>query len=106
MAAYADYQYYTTTYGGTAIPQACWGPLALIATAKVNELTFGRISDITDDVKNAVCQVAEIVHQGDVVSESLGDMSKTYANKTVEQKCYAAVNMWLGRIGLTYAGVD
>lgn len=106
MAVYADYEYYTSGYGGTAIPQACWMPLALKATAKINELTFGRITEITDDVKNATCHVAEIMYQGDVVSESLGDMSRTYTNKTVEQKCYDAACMWLGRTGLMYAGVN
>jgi len=107
MAVYADYTYYKTTYGGAAIPQAAWQPLALQASAKLDELTFGRIADpVPDAVKNAMCHIAEILQQGDVVSESLGEASRTYINKDVQQKCYEAARMWLGRTGLMYAGVD
>ena len=106
MAVYAEYEYYTDEYGGTAIPQACWKPVALMATAKFNELTFGRITEATEAVKNAMCHIAEILHHGDVVSESLGETSRTYAQKSAEQKCYEAASMWLNGTGLMYAGVD
>lgn len=106
MAAYADYEYYTTEYGGTAIPQAHFGNLALRATAKIDEYTLGRITEATEAIKNATCHVAEIMLQGDVTSESFADGSRSYGNKTMEQKCYEAAQMWLQRTGLLYAGVD
>lgn len=60
---YADYPFYTETYGGTAVDAARWPALALRASAFVDRLTFGRLAagaDVTDDVRMAVCAVAEV----------------------------------------------
>lgn len=60
---YADYPFYTETYGGTAVDAARWPALALRASAFVDRLTYGRLAagaDVTDEVRMAVCAVAEV----------------------------------------------
>jgi len=64
MAAYADYSYYSTTYLGTAIPEADFPRLALQSSNFINQVTFGRAASVTDEasmdqIKMACCAVAE-----------------------------------------------
>lgn len=99
-----DYNYYHNTYNGTLIPQNSFDNKAIQASSKVNLFTYSRIkeqSQITNDVRNAACEVAELLFSqedlkikasqdaktsGDIASESLGPHSITYANKTTIQK--------------------
>lgn len=99
-----DYNYYSNTYKGTTIPQNSFYNMAIQASSKVNLFTYSRIkeeSQITDDVRNATCKVAELLFNqenlknkisqdsktsGDIASESLGPHSITYVNKSTIQK--------------------
>lgn len=59
---YADYDYYKSTYAGTAIPEEEWPKLARQADAIMDAITFGRLRmgwPVTDAVKMACCAVAE-----------------------------------------------
>ena len=59
---YADYTFYTEAYGGKTISAGEWPALALRASAFVDKLTYGRLAagaDVTDEVRLAVCAVAE-----------------------------------------------
>ena len=59
--SYANYAYYTGTYGGSAIASADFTRLANIASAWIDRLTFGRAAADTDNadaIKMAMCSVA------------------------------------------------
>lgn len=97
--AYADYEYYTDTYLGTAIQEADFPRLSLRASGFLDYYTQGRSvqnSDL-DALKMACCAVAEqyqaidaaqVLAQkalsasldsgGELQSQSVGSWSKTY----------------------------
>lgn len=61
---YADYDYYTGTFGGTSVTPELWDGAALEACAYIDRITFDRIKlcpALPDAVKMAACAVAEIV---------------------------------------------
>lgn len=99
---YADYTYYTETFGGSSISSSNFTYYANKASMKVDFLTFGRTSRLAasalpeetlEAVKNAVCAVSEIYYRydtkqaaraaatqsGAVKSESMDGYSVTYA---------------------------
>lgn len=111
--AYADYPYYRDIYGGSAISEAAFTRLALLAEAQINQMTFGRINPdepIAEAVKSAVCAVAEELsrqEQGpEKASESVGKQSVTYvvSGKSNEQKCRDIAYPFLAGTGLLYRG--
>lgn len=98
--AYADYEYYTVTYLGTAIQEAVFSRLALRASVFLDYYTQGRAAQNSelDALKMACCAVAEqyqtietaralaqkslaaslSANGGEVQSQSVGSWSKTY----------------------------
>lgn len=97
--AYADYEYYTTTYLGTAISEYDFPKLALRASSFLDYYTQGRAAKNADlDVlKMACCAVAEqyqyidtaqalaqksltasLESNGELQSQTVGSWSKTY----------------------------
>lgn len=98
--AYADYEYYTTTYLGTAIQEPDFPRLALRASSFLDYYTQGRAAQNKDldAVKMACCAVAEqyqtidtaqVLEQrslsaalsqdgGELKSQTVGSWSKTY----------------------------
>lgn len=99
--AYADYEYYTTTYLGTAIDEANFPRLALRASTFLDYYTQGRAAQNPDldALKMACCAVAEqyqsidlaskaalnalqnsanVGEGGELQSQSVGSWSKTY----------------------------
>lgn len=98
---YADYEYYTTTYLGTAIQEADFSRLALRASSFLNYYTQGRAAKNPDleALKMACCAVAEQYQvidtaqalaqkalsaslssggSGELQSQTVGSWSKTY----------------------------
>ncbi len=62
MAIYADYNYYTATFGGKAIPEGNFLACARWTSALLDRLTFGRLKKfdaVPDAVKDAVCAASE-----------------------------------------------
>ena len=98
--AYADYEYYTTTYLGTAIQEPDFPRLALRASSFLDYYTQGRAAQNKDldAVKMACCAVAEQYQTidtaqaleqrslsaalsqdgGELKSQTVGSWSKTY----------------------------
>ncbi len=98
--AYADYEYYTTTYLGTAIQEADFPRLSLRASSFLDYYTQGRAAHNAnlDTIKMACCAVAEqyqtidtaralaqkslsaslSAESGELQSQSVGSWSKTY----------------------------
>ena len=68
--AYADYEFYTTSYFGSAVPETDFPRLAERASDFVDTMTFGRLVDglPTNEhsqkrIKKAVCSLAELMYQ-------------------------------------------
>ena len=68
--AYADYEFYTTSYFGTVVPETDFPRLAERASDFVDTMTFDRLVDglPTDEhsqkrIKKAVCSLAELMYQ-------------------------------------------
>ncbi|MBQ7957217.1 MAG: hypothetical protein IJ279_04185 [Clostridia bacterium] len=117
---YADYKYYIQDFKGGVIPSA-----KDFLTAEANagryieHVTHRRVvGNVTDDVRNAVCAIAEIEYQtkvrnskNGIVSESNDGVSKSYAQETsesvklTENKKYSFAMQYLGHTGLMYRGV-
>jgi hypothetical protein len=117
--AYANYTFYSTQFLGTAIAESDFPQLALRASAVIDQITFNRAADDTDNVtaiKNAMCAVAEELQRQDksgsvdgVASESQGRYSVSYLassnrSKSNLAKLYDAASLWLANTGLMYAG--
>jgi hypothetical protein len=93
MAVYVDYLFYSEQFLGTAIEQTDFNRLARVASAKIDQLTFGRAAPIieADDdedliakIQMATCAVAEELQSqaagAEIQSERVGNYSVSYAN--------------------------
>ena len=68
--AYADYEFYTTSYFGSVVPETDFPRLAERASDFVDTMTFDRLVDglPTNErsqkrIKKAVCSLAELMYQ-------------------------------------------
>ena len=68
--AYADYEFYTTSYFGSVVPEADFPRLAERASSFVDTMTFDRLMDglpanerSQKRIKKAVCSLAELMYQ-------------------------------------------
>lgn len=121
--AYADYDYYVKTYGGSSVSSTDWPAASRDASAFLDILTYGRLKGhperVSDEVKMAVCAAAEASarytaaassHAAGVASESVGSQSVSYLNgeetgKAKQQEMLAAAGLFLPRSHpLRYAG--
>ena len=126
-----DYEYYSKNYGGSSIPESSFQKKATEASSKVNYYTFNRIEKelLNDDIKNATCEIAELIYSQDKLkeivlsedkkikaSETVGPHSVTYINKSssqekkilsdseLENSCYQICIRYLANTGLMYRG--
>lgn len=124
MTIYADFDYYSDTYGGTEISKDDFTRLIRQASAYLDMVTFGRIDDVwseDDRVKDCACAVAEYckrrseMEDGSAVSSlSIGEETVSYAlpeaytNPESFRKAITTdvIRMYLGNTGLLYRGVD
>jgi hypothetical protein len=92
---YVDYDYYINDFGGKAITQDDFTPLARLASDLVDSIVTVPInqSDVPDDVKRAVCYQIELLDtnggygaaitaSGGAETERLGDYSISYSATT------------------------
>lgn len=87
---YADYTYYTDTYGGKAVSAEDFPRLAAKASAYIDRLTFGRAADFPNDerLKRCCCELCESLlltdGSGGMVkqSESVGSWSYSLAGSS------------------------
>lgn len=68
--AYADYEFYTTSYFGSVVPETDFPRLAERASDFVDTMTFDRLVDGLPEnersqkrIKKAVCSLAELMYQ-------------------------------------------
>lgn len=134
MTNYTDYDYYKNIYKGN-MPETDFNRLVIRASAEVRKNIFNRdITNYKDEVQMATCSVADILFKIEqleirkdklvsnnaadkvVSSESVGDLSRTFANTTnlndleneisnQKVKIIEEIRMYLLHTGLLYRGV-
>lgn len=119
---YADYNFYTTEYLGSLIPETAFASVERAAGAYIDYITHNRITmtdlpeKVQEKVKMAVCAVAEACYKQltdenpTVSSESVGNHSKTYAvtNKGFDERQREKLihaKTYLHGTGLLYGGL-
>lgn len=128
--AYADYEFYVSTYLGDAVPAADFDRMAARASEYLDELTGGKAALAAGGALTAVqrgcCAVAEVLYadqqrtkesaaggppSGAVLkAETNGTWRQEYeltadATKTTDRQVYDAAKRYLGAWGLLYRGV-
>lgn len=108
----ADYNFYSLVYGGT-MPEDDFNRLRTRARIEIENLTFRRVNNVTDEsvierVKLAECAVIDELtrtENGVVVSASNDGYSETYqTNRNAKQRLYDAASRYLALTGLLYCG--
>ncbi len=117
---YADFNFYSAEFLGNKIPEENFDFYALRASEELDSRTFGRIGEVTPDIKKACCGVAEVLYsegisisnsENRINSEKVGDYSVSYFEpsenyeKTVNKKINSELKKYLGNTGLLYGGV-
>ena len=87
--AYADYEFYTTSYFGSVVPEADFPRLAERASDFVDTMTFDRLVDglPTDTrtqkrIKKAVCSLAELMYQIELAEKNAISQASADATDT------------------------
>lgn len=117
---YATYEYYTNEYMGTALTEQEFQKYARRASAEMDHVTFGRLSElsgdaITDCVRDCMCDVAERMHHfststgSNIASENNDGYSVSYRDTgdtdTQKHEIHATIRTYLAVTGLMYRGV-
>ena len=117
---YADYTFYSKTFGGTKITADKWNYYAGLASDYIDSMTFQKAASVTGEntlmlIKKACCACAESIFNavqspnGTVSSERIGDYSVSYASSSASQQekpMQMSVKRYLAHTGLLYRGVD
>lgn len=89
--AYADYEFYTTSYFGSVVPEAGFPRLAERASDFVDTMTFDRLVDglPTNErsqkrIKKAVCSLAELMYQIELAEKNATNAAASGASTTIE----------------------
>lgn len=128
---YVTYEYYTDTFGGTAISSESFNKYERKARVSLDNFTFDRIKNdetlIDDNVKDCMCEMMEKAYSIDqeeaatdgkiISSESVDGHSVSFAisdsqkneidqSRITKVKLYNIAKDYLGRTGLMYRGID
>lgn len=128
--AYADYEFYVSTYLGDAVPETDFDRMAARASEYLDSLTSGKAAmaagGAQDAVQRSCCAIAEVLYadqqravensaggppSGAVLkAETNGTWRQEYelttdATKTIDRRVYDAAKRYLGAWGLLYRGV-
>lgn len=134
MTNYTDYDFYKNTYKGD-MPKSDFDRMVMRASAEISKSIFNRdIKNYEDEVQLATCSVADILLKIEklearkdklvssnsidkiVSSESVGDLSRTFANTSSlndleeeisnqKNKITEEIGLYLIHTGLLYRGV-
>lgn len=117
---YVTYADYTSSFGGSTIPETQFTSYERQARVFLDNITFNRIKAdatlITSEVKDCMCEMMECKYNLDnsentIASETVDSHSVTYAvNKTIideteQQKLYKIAKLYLSNTNLLYRGV-
>lgn len=125
-----NYDYYSNVYGGSSIPGSSFNKYSIKAYSKINLYTSNRINEtnLDDNIKNTICEIAEILYTQDILAEKIENDTKEITNETVgphsvsyvnkssiqiqrilsakelEEKCYGICYEKLANTGLMFRG--
>lgn len=111
-----DYSYYTTEYGGVAIPEDRFKFVLKKAIYLLSYYTLGRVESVEDDdsvlaskIKDCLCEMCDKLYAysqdnnivgGIKTSETVGKWSVSFDSstlpKSIEQSVYKTVDTYLG----------
>ena len=112
--AYVDYNYYTTTYKGTAIAlETDFDYYAEQGLLYIDQQIMGDIPENNDSIKKCICRLADLLYINKVnknleevkSSEKIGEYSVSYAVKTlsvaeISNEVNNIIHLYLGKSGL------
>ena len=133
--SYADYTYYTGSYGGTLLSENEFDVCAGKASDRIDALTFGRLEDGVPDeyaekVRRCCCELTESIYSSTsedsggnagsaIASESNSKYSVSYrspadiassqlhgSSSGLEDVYFSIIRRHLGRTGLLYRGAE
>lgn len=88
--AYADYEFYTTSYFGSVVPETDFPRLAERASDFVDTMTFDRLVDglPTNErsqkrIKKAVCSLAELMYQIELAEKNATNAAVSGTSATI-----------------------
>ena len=88
--AYADYEFYKTSYFGSVVPEADFPRLAEKASDFVDTMTFGRLVDglPTNErsqkrIKKTVCSLAELMYQIELAEKNATNAAVSGASTAI-----------------------
>ena len=88
--AYADYEFYTTSYFGSVVPETDFPRLAERASDFIDTMTFGRLVDglPTNErsqkrIKKAVCSLAELMYQIELAEKNAANAAASGTSTTI-----------------------
>lgn len=88
--AYADYEFYTTSYFGSVVPEADFPRLAERASDFVDTMTFDRLVDGLPEnersqkrIKKAVCSLAELLYQIELAEKNAANAAASGTSTTI-----------------------
>lgn len=107
---YADLIFYTEDYCGSVIPEDEFNNYALKSSKRI-EFYTGSIEDgeLTDDIKFAACEVADILYQDEVHGNIKYERNDGYwvsydEGTCVDESIEKCIKTWLSGSGLLYRG--
>lgn len=110
--AYADYEFYTTSYFGSAVPETDFQRLAERASDFVDTMTFDRLVDglptnerLQKRIKKAVCSLAELMYQIELAEKNaINQASSNVTDTNVGNKSTGVVtSVSSGSESISYA---
>ena len=88
--AYADYEFYTTSFFGSVVPETDFPRLAERASDFVDTMTFDRLVDglPTNErsqkrIKKAVCSLAELMYQVELAEKNAANAAASGTSTTI-----------------------
>ena len=88
--AYADYEFYTTSYFGSVVPETDFPRLAERASDFINIMTFDRLVDglPTNErsqkrIKKAVCSLTELMYQIELAEKNAANVAASGTSTTI-----------------------
>lgn len=88
--AYADYDFYTTSYFGSVVPETDFPRLSERASDFVDIMTFDRLVDGLPEnersqkrIKKAVCSLAELMYQIELAEKNATNAAASGASTTI-----------------------
>lgn len=116
---YVEYNFYVETYLGKKVSEDDFDTLATRASEKLNMLTFGRIVEVDDNIRLAVCAMTDVlasvgeVGDKEIASESNDGYSVSFTTaspadreRITKGQLYDAAYTYLYNTGLMDWSID